>query len=218
MNNKLSIWLLRLLLMPTSILLPLLGLISDLDLYTILFFCLGISCLHLCLIGISVNYIGIQSHILPCIFPHYNYITIPISNKELLIKEIKHTLNRKYTFYIVIVYFITLAISDLSYVQKIAIGMLFISLLFFFTTFFIFFCNSDFKFTWLKRNTALFSIPLSTISIFGMHGINLLIIYSLLLLTISIFLSIIYYQKAIKAMQQPFMKQYNLTSYKRHRN
>lgn len=138
-NNKLRLWIFRLILIPLALLIPLLGLIDDSDLHIILFYGLGISVLHLCLIGISVNFIGIRTFILPHTLPHYHYITTPISSKELLIREIKHILTHKYTCYIIIIYYITLIINNISLIEKFAIGTLFIILLFFFTTFFVFF-------------------------------------------------------------------------------
>ena len=207
MNSyKLSLWTFRLILTPIGILLPLSGLIADLDLHLMLFYSMTISVMYLCFISLSIRYIDRYAFIVPHIYPHYNYITSPISNRELLIKEVIHILTHKYTYYIVVVNYIVLIISDIATVQKVAIGMLFILLLFFFTTFFVFFCNSDFQFAWLKRNVALFSIPTSTIAIFGIKGINWLICYAVLLLILSILLSVVYYRKALKAMQEPFEK------------
>ncbi len=205
-NNR-RFWILRLLIL-ISMFVPLMGLIIGVYCYDSLCFCdilfynLGTNTYYLFLLAVSTNYI----RDIRLILPHYNYITTPISNKELLIRDVKCILTHKYTCYIVVVSCIMLIISDVDDFQKVAIGVIFILLLFFFTTFYVFFCNSDFKFTWIKNNCVAFNYPFVFLPIAYALGNAWLIGYAILLFILSILLSAVYYRKAIKAMQQPFIK------------
>ena len=197
--NKRKLWLFRLLLVPLAIIMPWFGLIFSDDNWI---YSLVVPFMYLSIIAISVNYDNIKIYRL--IYPHYNYITSPISNRGLLIREIKHILTHKYTCYVIIANWITLIVSDITMAQKLTIGSLFIALIVFFTTFVVFFCNADFKFTWLKRNVIVFTIPY--LIMINIKNYNYLFTYIVSLLIMSILLSVVYYRKALKAMQEPFEK------------
>lgn len=198
--NKRKVWVFRLLIIPMAIIMPWFGMIlSDNDDGIC---SLVVPIIYVAMIAIIIKYDNIK--ICRIVYPHYNYITSPISNRGLLTREIKHILTHKYTYYLTIANWITLIVSDITIVQKLTIGTLFIALIVFFTTFIVFFCNADFKFTWLKRNTVVFSFPFLTMGY--IKNDKYLFFYIVSLLIMSILLSVVFYRKALKTMQEPFEK------------